>query len=91
MIMAGAGTGLAPFRGFLQERAAPRDQGVPVAESLLFFGCRDRDSDLLYADELRDYHDRGLVQVENAFSRATDSNADTSKTRCSTAPTRSGT
>jgi cytochrome P450 / NADPH-cytochrome P450 reductase len=71
MIMAGAGTGLAPFRGFLQERAALADQGVPVAPSLLFFGCRNQDSDLLYAQELRDYQQRGLVHVENAFSRAT--------------------
>ena len=45
---------------------------MPVARSLLFFGCRNRESDLLYADELRDYQDRGLVHVENAFSRATD-------------------
>ena len=72
MIMIGAGTGLAPFRGFLQERSALAAQGVPVAPSLLFFGCRNRDADLLYADELRDYEERGLVRVENAFSRATD-------------------
>ena len=72
MIMIGAGTGLAPFRGFLQERAALQDQGVPVGPSLLFFGCRNAEVDLLYADELRGYSDRGLVRVENAFSRATD-------------------
>jgi cytochrome P450/NADPH-cytochrome P450 reductase len=72
MIMIGAGTGVAPFRGFLQERAALRDQGVPVGPSLLFFGCRTRESDLLYADELREFEERGLVRVENAFSRATD-------------------
>ncbi len=72
MIMIGAGTGLAPFRGFLQERAALQDQGVPVGPSLLFFGCRNAEVDLLYADELRGYADRGLVRVENAFSRATD-------------------
>jgi cytochrome P450/NADPH-cytochrome P450 reductase len=72
MIMIGAGTGVAPFRGFLQERAAQKAQGVPVAPSLLFFGCRNREVDLLYADELRGYQDQGLVRVENAFSRATD-------------------
>jgi cytochrome P450 / NADPH-cytochrome P450 reductase len=71
MIMIGAGTGVAPFRGFLQERAALRDQGVPVGPSLLFFGCRNQEIDLLYADELRDFQQRGLVHVENAFSRAT--------------------
>jgi cytochrome P450/NADPH-cytochrome P450 reductase len=70
--MVGAGTGIAPFRGFLQERAALRDQGVPVGPSLLFFGCRNQEVDLLYSDELRDYQARGLVRVENAFSRATD-------------------
>ncbi|MGY1643485.1 bifunctional cytochrome P450/NADPH--P450 reductase [Geodermatophilus sp. SYSU D00703] len=69
MVMVGAGTGLAPFRGFLQERAAQHDQGVPVARSLLFFGCREPGSDLLYADELLDFQERGLVRVENAFSR----------------------
>jgi cytochrome P450/NADPH-cytochrome P450 reductase len=72
MIMIGAGTGMAPFRGFLQERAALRDQGVPVGSSLLFFGCRNRETDLLYADEIRDYEEQGLVRVENAFSRAAD-------------------
>jgi cytochrome P450 / NADPH-cytochrome P450 reductase len=69
MVMVGAGTGVAPFRGFLQERAAQRAQGVPVARSLLVFGCREPRSDLLYADELRDFQEQGLVRVENAFSR----------------------
>ena len=53
MIMVGAGTGMAPFRGFLQERESLRARGVPIATSLLFLGCRDRDDDLLYADELK--------------------------------------
>ena len=72
MIMIGAGTGLAPFRGFLQERRAQRAQGVPVAPSLLFFGCRGADIDLLYPDELRDYQEQGVARVEIAFSQPQD-------------------
>ena len=70
MIMIGAGTGLAPYRGFLQERAAQKQQGAPVAESLLFFGCRNPTADYLYADELREFSSLGIVRVETAFSRA---------------------
>jgi cytochrome P450 / NADPH-cytochrome P450 reductase len=70
MVMVGAGTGLAPFRGFLQDRAVQRERGLPVAASLLFFGCRDPQSDLLYAEELLEHQRQGLVRVENAFSRA---------------------
>ncbi|MFP5346341.1 MAG: bifunctional cytochrome P450/NADPH--P450 reductase, partial [Actinomycetes bacterium] len=69
MIMVGAGTGVAPFRGFLQERAALRAQGVPVAQSLLFFGCRSPESDQLYVDEMTELESEGVVRVVNAFSR----------------------
>jgi cytochrome P450/NADPH-cytochrome P450 reductase len=73
MIMVGAGTGLAPFRGFIQERAALRAQGVPVARSLLFFGCRDAEVDFLYESELREAEAAGVVTVDAVFSRqATD-------------------
>ena len=68
MIMVGAGTGLAPFRGFLQERAMLREQNVPIGTSLLFFGCRHPDTDLLYADELADYEGKGVVRVERCYS-----------------------
>jgi cytochrome P450/NADPH-cytochrome P450 reductase len=69
MIMVGAGTGMAPFRGFLQERAAMKEQGVPVAASMLFFGCRTPDIDFLYADELRGFEAAGVTQLCTAFSR----------------------
>jgi cytochrome P450/NADPH-cytochrome P450 reductase len=69
MLMVAAGTGVAPFRGFLQERAVQQEQGAEVAPSLLFFGCRARDTDLLYADEFAEYQRRGLVRAETAFSR----------------------
>jgi cytochrome P450/NADPH-cytochrome P450 reductase len=73
MIMIGAGTGLAPFRGFLQERAALNAQGVPIATSLLFFGCRTAKDDYLYEDELRTFEADGVVTIDAVFSREGDS------------------
>jgi cytochrome P450 / NADPH-cytochrome P450 reductase len=69
MIMVGAGTGMAPFRGFLQERESLRTRGVPIATSLLFLGCRDREDDLLYADELKAYEADGVATLITACSR----------------------
>ncbi len=68
MIMVGAGTGFAPFRGFLQERAAQRADGATLAPSLLFFGCRTR-HDRLYVDELADFATTANVRSYMAFSR----------------------
>ncbi|MGE0296907.1 bifunctional cytochrome P450/NADPH--P450 reductase [Pseudonocardia sp.] len=69
MIMVGAGTGMAPFRGFLQERESLRARGVPIATSLLFLGCRDPEDDLLYADELKAFEASGVATLLPAFSR----------------------
>lgn len=68
MIMIAAGTGVAPFRGFLQERNGLREQGVPVGSSVLFFGCRDPQRDELYGDELREFEKHGVVRVHTVFS-----------------------
>ncbi len=66
MIMVGPGTGIAPFRGFLQERRALGHQGP----NWLFFGDRHRDENFYYRDDLTDMVTDGLLShLELAFSR----------------------
>jgi sulfite reductase (NADPH) flavoprotein alpha-component len=66
MIMVGPGTGIAPFRSFLQDRAARATKG----KNWLFFGDQHRESDFLYEDELTEYLQQGvLTELSTAWSR----------------------
>lgn len=70
IVMIGPGTGLAPFRGFIQERDYYRKEGKLVGNSILYYGCRKRAEDYLYPEELEEYEKNGtLTKLNIAFSR----------------------
>nr|CAG4641507.1 EOG090X027R [Eurycercus lamellatus] len=69
IIMIGPGTGVAPFRGFVQERHKMKQEGKPVGDTILFFGCRTRKEDFLYEEEFQEYIQDGLLTLHTAFSR----------------------
>ncbi|MFO1390085.1 molybdopterin-dependent oxidoreductase [Cellvibrio sp.] len=66
IIMIGPGTGVAPFRGFLQERRARGDNG----KNWLFFGEQHAATDFYYQDELEEFQKQDiLTELSLAFSR----------------------
>lgn len=66
MIMVGPGTGVAPFRAFLQERMALGHSGA----NWLFFGDQHAETDFYYRDELEAMQRGGvLTRLSLAFSR----------------------
>lgn len=71
MVMFCAGSGLAPMRGFIQERAMQKESGREnIGKILLFFGCRHPEEDYLYGkEELKKWSEEGVVDVRPAFSR----------------------
>ncbi|HYW16760.1 MAG TPA: assimilatory sulfite reductase (NADPH) flavoprotein subunit [Allosphingosinicella sp.] len=72
IIMIGAGTGIAPYRAFLQEREARGSTG----KSWLFFGERNFRSDFLYQTEWQDWLKDGVLgRMDIAFSRDRDGRA----------------
>ncbi|GAB1523967.1 sulfite reductase [NADPH] flavoprotein component [Rhizoctonia solani] len=72
IIMAGLGTGAAPFRAFIQHRALLVSQGKPVGPLIYYFGSRHRSQEYLYGEELEAYIADGIITHAGlAFSRDT--------------------
>lgn len=71
VIMVAAGTGIAPFRGFIQERARMKQVGRACGKMLLYFGCRSPDEDYIYREELAQLQAvlGGQLCIVTAFSR----------------------
>ncbi|WRT64992.1 uncharacterized protein IL334_001933 [Kwoniella shivajii] len=80
IIMIGPGTGVAPFRGFVQERVALARKAIEKngpdalkdwAPLYLFYGCRRSNEDFLYKDEWPEYEKelKGVFKMKVAFSR----------------------
>jgi sulfite reductase (NADPH) flavoprotein alpha-component len=66
IIMVGPGTGIAPFRAFIEERKINGATG----KNWLFFGDRSRNTDYLYGEELESYKKDGLLnELDLAWSR----------------------
>ncbi|XP_069956956.1 methionine synthase reductase-like [Cherax quadricarinatus] len=74
IIMIGPGTGVAPFVGFLRHRqkimaSNPNDI---IGKSWLFFGCRHKEHDFLYKEEIERFQDEGILNhFIVSFSRET--------------------
>ena len=84
VVMIGPGTGVAPMRSLIWERlqwsedleSQERDESLEVinttrhvAESILFFGCRNQDKDFFYEEEWKELETRMDLKVFKAFSR----------------------
>lgn len=70
LIMAGLGTGLAPFRAFVQHRALQKAQGKTIGAILLYMGSRHQREEYLYGEEWEAYVDAGVITLLGAaFSR----------------------
>ncbi|SMQ49246.1 unnamed protein product [Zymoseptoria tritici ST99CH_3D7] len=70
VLMACAGTGLAPFRAFVEERAVKIAAGKNLGPAILFFGCNAPDEDDMYRSEFDAWTKSGAVDVRRAYTFA---------------------
>ena len=73
LICVGPGTGVAPLRSLLSQRAALQSAGSAGAPGMLFFGCRNAAKDWLHAQEMQRWQQCGVLDADSglqtAFSR----------------------
>jgi cytochrome P450/NADPH-cytochrome P450 reductase len=73
VILIAAGSGMAPMRGFIQERAAIAEAGVKnLGPAIFYYGCRDLEKDYIYKDELAEWEKKGIIKVRPTFSQSTE-------------------
>ena len=70
VILVSAGTGVAPFCGFLLDRLAAQQAGEPFAPALCFFGVRDPAVDYIFREQFEEGEALGVVRMRPTFSRA---------------------
>ncbi|KAI1473366.1 bifunctional P-450:NADPH-P450 reductase [Daldinia eschscholtzii] len=69
LILIAAGSGIAPFRGFIQHRAVMIKSGRKLAPAVLYHGCREPGKDDIYSAEFIEWEKAGAVTIKRAFSR----------------------
>lgn len=70
IVMSGLGTGLAPFKAFIEEKIWQQAQGHQIGEIYLFMGSRHKKEEYLYGELWEAYMDAGvLTHIGAAFSR----------------------
>lgn len=70
IVMAGLGTGLAPFKAFIEERQYQLEQGAEIGEIYLYLGSRHKKQEYLYGEYWEAYMDADvLTHLGAAFSR----------------------
>lgn len=70
IVMSGLGTGLAPFKAFIEEKIWQKQQGMNIGEIYLYMGSRHKKEEYLYGELWEAYRDAGiLTHIGAAFSR----------------------
>jgi len=69
IIMAGMGTGLAPWRALTQHKVMQKQAGIEVGPCWFFYGARKAATEYLYREEFEKYEAMGVLHMRTAFSR----------------------